>query len=312
MSMDVVSINGVEYTKAAKLAKQFKYTADYIGQLCRGRKVDAKLVGRTWYVSEASLVDHKNGRHAALRSDEKIIFSKPEVAKVRTEVERPLDKKTLRSLPPLNKVTHFARHIEWKPVRYEADDSDLLPAIKPAVRIQVGIADAVPVTVMSQERPVTLVADSLPEVSLRGTLKIGSLDDDFEISDENIAEVDSREVIVSKAASPAKRSEKAFTYGVKIREVSGLDQVALVKEPAPTYRFTPTRVRKASEPRAANIFPDEKSVTGSNPTVRLLCLLLVVFLLLSTTIIFVDFTIEATASEFNSGVSLTPLSTLNF
>jgi len=42
--MDKVVFDKKEYTKASIAAKQFKYTSDYVGQLCRLEKVDARLV----------------------------------------------------------------------------------------------------------------------------------------------------------------------------------------------------------------------------------------------------------------------------
>ncbi|KKT75025.1 MAG: hypothetical protein UW71_C0009G0015, partial [Parcubacteria group bacterium GW2011_GWB1_44_7] len=37
----------------------FGYTQDYVGQLCRSEKVDARRIGRTWYVCEKSILEHK-------------------------------------------------------------------------------------------------------------------------------------------------------------------------------------------------------------------------------------------------------------
>ena len=53
--MDVITHNGVSYKKATAVAKEFGYTTDYIGQLCRAKKIDARLVGRAWYVNVADL-----------------------------------------------------------------------------------------------------------------------------------------------------------------------------------------------------------------------------------------------------------------
>lgn len=51
---------GKEYISSGRAAKIFDYSSDYIGQLCRTRKVVGKLVGRTWYVELDSLVSHRN------------------------------------------------------------------------------------------------------------------------------------------------------------------------------------------------------------------------------------------------------------
>ena len=69
IAMDKVTFEGVEYVKASALAKQFKYTSDYIGQLCRAKKVDARLVGRTWFVNPESVIEHKQGKYKKTASD---------------------------------------------------------------------------------------------------------------------------------------------------------------------------------------------------------------------------------------------------
>ncbi|MFA6273151.1 MAG: hypothetical protein WC673_01515, partial [Candidatus Paceibacterota bacterium] len=50
---------GKKFITSKKAAALFGYTQDYVGQLCRGEKVDARRVGRTWYVSEKSILEHK-------------------------------------------------------------------------------------------------------------------------------------------------------------------------------------------------------------------------------------------------------------
>src|SRR4029078_297853 len=35
------------------------YTSDYVGQLCRGKKIEAHLFGRNWYVPEKAILNHK-------------------------------------------------------------------------------------------------------------------------------------------------------------------------------------------------------------------------------------------------------------
>lgn len=49
--------------KATEIARLHHYAPDYIGQLCRSRKIDAKLAGRTWYATEASFKAYQNGRY---------------------------------------------------------------------------------------------------------------------------------------------------------------------------------------------------------------------------------------------------------
>ncbi len=57
-------IDGKTYISAKNATQLVGYTSDYIGQLCRANKIPAKLVGRSWYVSEQDLIRHKNSKGA--------------------------------------------------------------------------------------------------------------------------------------------------------------------------------------------------------------------------------------------------------
>ena len=52
-------LGGKKFITSKKAAMLFGYTQDYVGQLCRSEKVDARRIGRTWYVCEKSILEHK-------------------------------------------------------------------------------------------------------------------------------------------------------------------------------------------------------------------------------------------------------------
>lgn len=79
--MTTVTVDGVVYEKASTLAKRFKYTTDYIGQLCRAKKVDAQLIGRSWYVNPESLESHKESRYGEKANDSDTKISKIKITK---------------------------------------------------------------------------------------------------------------------------------------------------------------------------------------------------------------------------------------
>jgi hypothetical protein len=56
---DKLIINGKKYVSASVAAGMTKYTQDYVGQLCRGDKVNATRIGRNWYVDIDSLLAYK-------------------------------------------------------------------------------------------------------------------------------------------------------------------------------------------------------------------------------------------------------------
>lgn len=53
-----IFFDGKEYISSKRASQISKYTKDYVGQLCRGNKIDARLVGRNWYVNLESLRGH--------------------------------------------------------------------------------------------------------------------------------------------------------------------------------------------------------------------------------------------------------------
>jgi len=233
--MDVITVKGVEYQRASVLAKKFKYTSDYIGQLCRGKKVDAQLVGRSWYVNPESLKSHKKSRYVAKSSsDEKDNINKVEINKSRIDVEPFLNKKAIKTINSANK--NFAKRIDWKPVRYEFDESELLPRLSEPRKLKVDLAESSPIAITKSTRNTILEAEALPTVSLGGTLIVTSLEETFEVDDEieqqsqkkPVFKEDIKEKVLTKkeviSEYPAKskpkprKEDKNETFSVKIRE----------------------------------------------------------------------------------------------
>lgn len=105
--MEEISFKGENYVKASVLADKYGYTSDYVGQLCRSEQVKATLVGRSWYVNEESLLEHRKGRYRST------------LAKSKEMVRKYAEERT-QSLKPTN---------VQRVVRYEDDDRDLFPIL---------------------------------------------------------------------------------------------------------------------------------------------------------------------------------------
>jgi hypothetical protein len=56
--MDELMISGRRHAASIRIAKQYGYHSDYIGQLIRGNKVKGQKVGRSWYVDIESLAEY--------------------------------------------------------------------------------------------------------------------------------------------------------------------------------------------------------------------------------------------------------------
>lgn len=74
--MDELVIGEKTYISSKRAAKITGYAKDYVGQLCREGRVEARLVGRNWYVLESSIMEHRFG---AL---EKEVEKQPQAAEV--------------------------------------------------------------------------------------------------------------------------------------------------------------------------------------------------------------------------------------
>lgn len=74
--METISVNGETYVKASSIARELGYTTDYVGQLCRSGAVEGQIVGRSWYVSEDSLRQHKKSRYRSTAAKSKSLIHK--------------------------------------------------------------------------------------------------------------------------------------------------------------------------------------------------------------------------------------------
>lgn len=59
--MNEIVIDHKKYVSTKQAAEMTGYAKDYVGQLCREGRVPAQLIGRSWYVLESALQDHRFG-----------------------------------------------------------------------------------------------------------------------------------------------------------------------------------------------------------------------------------------------------------
>jgi hypothetical protein len=99
--MDEILIEEKKYVSSKRAAKMTGYAKDYIGQLCREGRVPARLIGRSWYVLEAAIQDHRFGNEG-VESEKNVKDDTPK-------------KQAFSST--------------WESPRYEASSEELLPSI---------------------------------------------------------------------------------------------------------------------------------------------------------------------------------------
>ena len=108
--MDEIFIEEKRYISSKQAAKLTGYAKDYIGQLCREGRVPARLIGRSWYVLETAIQDHRFGN-----TEE-------------TETEKAVEKKSKAILPPTWETPHYETTpkevpLSIKPLKTESDVS---------------------------------------------------------------------------------------------------------------------------------------------------------------------------------------------
>jgi hypothetical protein len=185
--MDVLTVGGKSYVKASVLAQELGYTADYIGQLCRGEKVDAQLVGRSWYVERDSIQGHKSTRYRSTQvKTRKAIESHILVQnheRAHAVVIHGGTEATGHAIPvEAHTTARFYIHNSLKPPpRYSSDDADLLPSVledkKKTGHLQVDLADADTLTVVSKSEEYDFEIPSLPQIQFKGALSLSEYDD---------------------------------------------------------------------------------------------------------------------------------------
>lgn len=68
--MDEITIGEKVYISSKRAAKITGYAKDYVGQLCREGRVEARLVGRSWYVLEDAIREHRFGKPVETAAEE--------------------------------------------------------------------------------------------------------------------------------------------------------------------------------------------------------------------------------------------------
>lgn len=99
VAMDEILIGEKNYISSKRAAKVTGYAKDYVGQLCREGRVPARLVGRSWYVLETAIHDHRFGTPGT------------------EHAENPEGKEA------------EPHHATWEAPRYEAAESEVLPPV---------------------------------------------------------------------------------------------------------------------------------------------------------------------------------------
>jgi len=112
--MDELVIGDKTYISSKRAAAITGYAKDYIGQLCREGRVEAKLVGRSWYVYEPSIKKHRFKEEGEVQTKETLT---PDLIEEVIPV----------SVETSDKSNEQA--VSWESPRYEVEETPVIPQV---------------------------------------------------------------------------------------------------------------------------------------------------------------------------------------
>ncbi len=238
--MDVIEISGSRYIKATDAARAVGYTTDYVGQLSRSGKIDAKRIGRVWYVNEEEILAHKKGRGRSNKQKTQEAFqkAKAEVAPV-GQIHHSLYNPKLSP--------EYRKRLLDIPVNYERDEAPLLP---PSVKKEE------PKESMSEEEVEALVA-AIPDGTIARELEVDTSPEEKE---------EEHEVTFNRWESKPLMSGQLVITDLEEEEEIEREKEIHIKKPAeshtvehirrPAVATTPSVLRKAPlEPHLTPVIP---------------------------------------------------------
>ncbi len=104
---DSVIIEGKEYISSRRASEMTKYSNDYVGQLCRMKKIQSTKIGRIWFIEKESLVAHQ-------RDAEVIIHSGPYIYPQKVAINH--KKKILSTQKPVFSIAPSLPTTKYSPV----------------------------------------------------------------------------------------------------------------------------------------------------------------------------------------------------
>lgn len=175
--MDELIIDEKKYVSSKQAAKITGYAKDYVGQMCREGRVPAQLVGRSWYVLESAIREHRFGDAPETLATEKA--AKPEKIDIEVAVAS-----------------------AWETPRYESVVHAPLPAPEKSVEAPKAVPEQ-RVTVDETWDEWYRLVQTTPEAAQEPTDEVGSIP--VRVYHEGVVD---REVLPAEEVRPTPRRER--------------------------------------------------------------------------------------------------------
>lgn len=143
--MEELLIDDKKYLSTKRAAKVTGYAKDYVGQLCREGRVPARLVGRSWYVLETAIREHRFG------------LTEPGVPSVSIP-RRTLTSEVVSSSNVPEKSTLQAT---WQPPRYFPDSGNDIPRLYPIQGAELNESRPLLLEKSTEEQSVAIPTDNI-------------------------------------------------------------------------------------------------------------------------------------------------------
>lgn len=168
--MDEILIEEKKYVSSKQAAKMTGYAKDYIGQLCREGRVPARLVGRSWYVLESAIQDHRFGNQEAEMHS---VQPSPGISLTQTWESTRYESSNTETLPSLNLLQKAETASEAE--KEEEHDAIQLSQLHDSWRAwfdHVGDSPAAPTEEPVQVPVLTVAVDEKEEKSVERTEEV--------------------------------------------------------------------------------------------------------------------------------------------
>ena len=267
--MQKISFGNKEYVKASAIAKRFRYTQDYVGQLCRNKKVDARLVGRTWYVEPDSVAAYRKTKHSTQKS------TATKVA-LNTQSKRNPNPKSVAAVPrskTLKSTQRPATSSSATPVTYSNDSEVSIPIVSKAegtrsLKVTSGSNKKAPETEPTPTKKPTqkikikksgsqktnYSTEKMPEISLSGKLIVKETSNEIELKEQAAITAEARK----STQQPPRVSSRPSVHSAVVAKPAHPASVAGAKRhPQPAVsNFAPNQVQGAKPTRASFLYSD--------------------------------------------------------
>ncbi|MDB5244336.1 MAG: hypothetical protein JWN18_206 [Parcubacteria group bacterium] len=224
--MDEILIEEKKYVSSKRAAKITGYAKDYIGQLCREGRVPARLVGRSWYVLESAIQDHRFGKPV-----EGIANSPKE--EVQTWVSPRYEAAPVEILPTIQDQEEVVVPSDFSSEPVEAAEEPIQP-LQESWRAwfdQTGSTSSVQEKVQDEQQKVTVEEIGAPQTAPEQHITIGEPDEEIQIPVRTMYELPPEDLLpryIPHEEQPTEPKPAITTTRVRRKSIMGAFQLVAV------------------------------------------------------------------------------------